>query len=83
MDKELDGMLAYTDAIHNPRRDDPNWPLPSFDAKDWAAAFCETISDGREIDVDFMITWFANALMRGYDEANMREADNSHRSITE
>ncbi len=47
---EPDGMIAYSLAIQNPSRDDPNWPLPSFDAKDWAEAFCKLISDGRAID---------------------------------
>ena len=70
---EPDGMLAYALAIKNPSRDDPNWPLPSFDAKDWAEAFCRTAKErGHDIDEEWMITWFANALMRGYDEANMR-----------
>lgn len=53
----------------------PDWPLPSFDSRDWAKAFCETpaargYSDphGKPIDVEWMQTWFANALMRGYDE---------------
>jgi hypothetical protein len=74
VESEPDGMLAYALAIANPTRDDPNWPLPSFDAKDWAEAFCQIISDGRAIDEDFMVTWFANALMRGYDEAAQRRS---------
>lgn len=43
----------------------PDWPLPSFDARDWAEAFCER---NPTIDRDVMIGWFANALMRGYDQ---------------
>lgn len=44
-------------------------PLPSFDARVWAKAFIEHdkvygISQSEET----MVTWFANALMRGYDE---------------
>jgi hypothetical protein len=71
---EPDGMAAYALAIKNSSRDDPNWPLPSFDAKDWAEAFCKTAAKlGHPgIDEEWMIGWFANALMRGYDEANMR-----------
>jgi hypothetical protein len=43
----------------------PDWPLPSFDARDWAAAFCKHHPD---IDEGLMLAWFANALMRGYDQ---------------
>ena len=71
-----DGMLAYLLAIRSPDRNDPNWPLPSFDARDWAEAFCK-IAAGQGhpgIDEGWMISWFANALMRGYDEANMRRS---------
>ncbi len=64
-DDAPDGMAAYARAINNPNRDDPNWPLPSFDAKDWADAFHALFPDS---DRDLMHTWFANALMRGYDE---------------
>jgi hypothetical protein len=42
-----------------------DWPLPSFDAQDWAKAFCKI---NPEIDEGIMLGWFANALMRGYDE---------------
>lgn len=48
-----------------PPRERPDWPLPSFDARDWAEAFCK---HHPEIDEGLMIAWFANALMRGYDE---------------
>jgi len=37
----------------------------SFDARDWAKAFCERFPQN---DEGTMIGWFANALMRGYDE---------------
>ena len=50
---------------NTPLRDRPDWPLPSFDAKDWAEAFCERFS---AVPMDDAIGWFANALMRGYDE---------------
>ena len=55
--------------------DRPDWPLPSFDARDWAAAFCKIAKGhGQEIDEGWMQTWFASALMRGYDEAAARAA---------
>ena len=66
---EPDGILAYALAIQNPSRDDPTWPLPSFDARDWAEAFCKIAREkGHDLDEEWMVTWFANALMRGYDE---------------
>lgn len=73
---ELDGMAAYMAAIQNPSRDDPNWPLPSFDARDWAEAFCRIAAEQGHpgIDEGWMVSWFANALMRGFDEAQMRAA---------
>lgn len=42
-----------------------DWPLPSFDARDWAEAFCKVFP---ETDEETVVTWFACALMRGYDE---------------
>lgn len=65
-----DGMLAYALAIENPSRDDPNWPLPSFDARHWAEAFVALVKQKPDIATDegTMTTWFAGALMRGYDE---------------
>lgn len=77
-ENEPDGMLAYAMRIANPEkyRDDPNWPLPSFDARDWAAAFCEKARTNPNFATDEgnMIGWFANALMRGFDEHAMRVA---------
>lgn len=59
-----------------PMKDRPDWPLPSFDAKDWAEAFCKIAkTQGHDLDEGWMITWFANALMRGYDEHARRVAD--------
>lgn len=52
-------------ATGRPDEERPDWPLPSFDARDWAAAFCKLHSS---MDEGTMIVWFANALMRGYDE---------------
>jgi len=47
----------------------PDWPLPSFDARDWAKEFCKIAkTHGHELDEDWMVSWFANALMRGYDQ---------------
>lgn len=66
-----------------PPHERPDWPLPSFDARDWAKAFCEKFIvskiDGYntkpEDDAEgLMTTWFANALMRGYDEHASRTA---------
>jgi hypothetical protein len=70
-------------ASGRPDNERPDWPLPSFDAQDWAAAFCKVANahgfrdaKGEPIDEGWMISWFANALMRGYDEhvRNARDA---------
>ena len=60
----------------------PDWPLPSFDATDWAKAFCKIATnlgyedaEGKPIDEDWMVGWFANALMRGFDEHAGRMAE--------
>ena len=42
---------------------------PSFDARVWAHDFCIIAKQlGTPVDEEWMVTWFANALMRGYDE---------------
>ena len=58
-----------------PPHERPDWPLPSMDARDWAAHFCKIAngfgfkdSEGNPIDEGWMTSWFANALMRGFDE---------------
>jgi hypothetical protein len=68
-----DGTLAYLVEISctPPDRTDPSWPLPSMDARDWAQAFMaqyKPADPGEEI----MLVWFANALMRGFDEGQLR-----------
>lgn len=51
-----------------------NWPLQSFDAVDWAKEFMRIFDKRRdEIDEALMLTWFANALMRGFDEHRWRQ----------
>ncbi len=49
---------------NTPPKERSDWPLPSFDARDWAEAYVK-LHGG---DLDLMTTWFANALMRGYDQ---------------
>ena len=65
------GDHAEFEAMHaNTRPEDrPDWPLPSFDARDWAAAFCKIHP---EADESVMLGWFANALMRGFDEGQSK-----------
>lgn len=50
-------------------KDRPDWPMPSFDAMDWAEAFNKI---NPAVPVDVALPWFAAALMRGYDEADIR-----------
>jgi hypothetical protein len=54
---------------HVPLKDRPDWPLPSFDAKDWAECFVKMFPNCG-VDEGTMTTWFACALMRGYDQAD-------------
>lgn len=47
----------------------------SFDARDWASEFVEIFAKlypGVKIDEGWMLCWFANSLMAGYDEATSR-----------
>lgn len=70
----MNGDHAEFEAEHaNTKPEDrPDWPLPSFDARDWAKSFCETKQrmgwNLEDIDESLMTTWFSNALMRGYDQ---------------
>ncbi len=50
-------------------QDRSDWPLPSFDALDWAKAFCKR---NPSFDEGTALAWFANALMRGFDEGYAR-----------
>ncbi len=62
------------DHANTPPHERPDWPLPSFDARDWAAAFCKIAkTHGHDLDEEWMVTWFANALMRGYDHRCAQE----------
>ena len=55
--------------INTPKEERSDWPYPSFDAQDWAKAFVKKFP---VMDEDLMITWFAGALMRGFDEGIKR-----------
>lgn len=77
----MNGDHAEFEAEHanTKPKDRPDWPLPSFDARDWAEAFCKVANaqgfkdeHGNPIDEGWMIGWFANALMRGFDEREAR-----------
>ena len=63
-------------ASGKPDHERPDWPLPSFDAVDWAKAFLKSYEEYKGDDFlteDVMVGWFANALMRGFDEASSRK----------
>ena len=51
--------------VNTPPKERSDWPLPSFDAQDWAEAFCKL---NPTADQGTMLAWFAGALMRGFDE---------------
>lgn len=50
-----------------------------FDASKWAEAFVETVWEHPEIpgDIGTMTTWFANAIMAGYDHGWKDAAERS------
>jgi hypothetical protein len=53
------------DNVNTPPEQRSDWPMPSFNALDWAKAFSKRFPD---VPVDSALPWFAGALMRGYDE---------------
>lgn len=60
---------------NTPKEERSDWPYASFDARDWAKAFCKVHPTVSEDDA---LGWFANALMRGYDHPRtvpMQEMD--------
>ena len=70
----MNGDHAEFEAEHTntPPDERPDWPLPSFDARDWAVAFLRAYPN-TGLDEETMLGWFANALMRGYDEHAKRD----------
>lgn len=68
-----DHLQYEIDNANLPPEQRSDWPLPSFDARDWAKAFCKIAAEkALQIDEGWMITWFACALMRGFDEGCIR-----------
>jgi len=66
-------------------------PLGSFDARDWAKEFmrCNNglsgpfVSSHVRVDEETMVGWFANALMRGYDERRSREGEIKQKELSD
>lgn len=50
--------------------DNLNWLLSDFDASHWAEQFCKR---NPHMDYGLMHSWFACAIMTGYDFANRQE----------
>lgn len=76
-----DRLAFEIEHADTPPHERPDWPMPSFSAADWAAEFVKIATrrgyadgDGKPIDEAWMISWFAGALMRGYDEHAARTA---------
>lgn len=59
----------------NPVAQDDGEMYRSFDARVWALAFVREVAANPSIaqDAETMTTWFASALMRGYDEAQRQQ----------
>ncbi len=92
-DKLYHGYNTCTCAPSSVKRDfmpleNSNDILKSFDAREWAQQFC-LIADklgykdakSNPMDEGWMITWFANALMRGYDEYRWREEEKEKQEV--
>jgi hypothetical protein len=67
MSDELPGMLEVLVRVAK-----QEWPH-TMDAQVWAKEFCKQFPD---MDEGTMIAWFANAIMAGYDTAQMRGSRN-------
>lgn len=73
------------------KRPNPVSPLDSFDARDWAKEFmrCNNglsgpfVSSHVRVDEETMVGWFANALMRGYDERRSREGEIKQKELSD
>lgn len=69
----------------------PVAPLDSFDARDWAKEFMRGNnglsgpfqSSRVSVDEETMVGWFANALMRGYDERRSREGEIKQKELSD
>lgn len=72
--EDLPGMLALQMGVAEQR-----WPH-TMDAQVWVHEWMRTIKDhpGIATDEGTMIGWFANAIMAGYDTAQMRFAEERH-----
>jgi hypothetical protein len=71
---ERPGMLAVMEGTREQR-----WPH-TMDAVVWADKWLEITKDKTREDFndrDWMISWFANAIMAGFDTANMRNAESA------
>ena len=78
--EELPGMLAVAKGIAERR-----WPH-TMDARAWAVEFNKAFAEnheGCELDVGWLICWFANAIMAGYDTAQSRHQSATHTSLLE
>src|SRR5690349_17700059 len=54
----------------------------SFDGRFWATEFCRLYAQSDATDVEFMHTWFANAIMAGFDEAKRQVAPLHDRMVS-
>lgn len=65
-------QMEYEIANANtPKEQRADWPMTSFDARDWATAFCQRFPTMDESD---MLAWFAAAIMTGYDRGHVDAA---------
>ena len=67
-------LLPFSRVTGKTRLPDSSTILQSFDARDWAKHFVNHVKANPSIvqDEGTMIAWFANAIMRGWDERERR-----------
>ena len=84
---EKSNTLQFTEFSTNDYDDDDtsDTVYGVFDARVWADAFMESVSKQPELTVskDYVFSWFANAIMTGYDVAMQREHPEENKPLDE
>lgn len=82
MDKSIEELLIEELQERVKHMEENVW-MQSLDAVVWAQKFMEYKKRMRwthaDIDEGLMTTWFANAIMAGYDEATRRSMSDRHK----
>jgi len=73
-------MENFMSITPNGQRDNNHHLMSTMDAAEWAQEFMATMKrmkwKKKDINEDLMLSWFAAAIMTGYDEASRRYRKN-------